>query len=294
MDIGSLLLGYEGTIRLSAFLSVFALMAGWELARPCRALTLRKGRRWLANLGITLLNMAVVRVLFPTAAVGMALIVAERNWGLFHAVSAPAPVAFALSLIALDLLIWFQHVAFHRVPLLARLHRVHHADLDFDVTTGFRFHPVEILLSLLIKSAAIVALGAPAVAVLVFELMLSLGSLFNHGNVSIPEPVDRRLRWIVVTPDMHRVHHSVEAEEINSNFGFFLPWWDRLFGTYRTAPRAGHDGMTIGVRNTRDPGVCANLWAMLALPFTERADDFPCLRSARLRADQSGKAHPNT
>ncbi|MGH6691168.1 MAG: sterol desaturase family protein, partial [Gammaproteobacteria bacterium] len=190
----------------------------------------------------------------------------------------PAPLAFAVSFLALDLVIWVQHVAFHRVPLLARLHRMHHIDLDFDVTTGLRFHPVEILLSLLIKSAAVVALGAPAAAVLAFELALNLGSLFNHGNVQMPGPIDRALRLLVVTPDMHRVHHSIVPEEINSNFGFFLSWWDRLFGTYRAAPQAGHDGMTIGVRNTRDPAVCARLAPMLALPFKERADDFPCAR----------------
>ena len=280
MDISAYLVGHEAAIRFGAFLSVFALMAAWEVAGPRRALAVHKGRRWLTNLGITLLNIAVVRVLFPTAAVGMAVAVGERHWGLFNAVSVPAPLAFVLSLIALDILIWAQHIAFHRVPLLARRHRVHHADLDFDVTTGFRFHPIEIVLSLLIKFAAIVALGAPAAAVLVFELALSLGSLFNHGNVRMPERIDRVLRWLVVTPDMHRVHHSVEPEEINSNYGFFLSWWDRLFGTYRAAPRAGHDAMTIGVRDTRDPGVCAALWPMLMLPFRERADDFPCLRSA--------------
>jgi sterol desaturase/sphingolipid hydroxylase (fatty acid hydroxylase superfamily) len=173
------------------------------------------------------------------------------------------------------------------VPLLARLHRVHHADLDFDVTTGIRFHPIEIVLSLLIKSVGIVALGAPAAAVLVFELLLNLGSMFNHGNVRLPERIDRVLRWLVVTPDMHRVHHSVEPEEINSNFGFFLSWWDRLFGTYRAAPRAGHDAMTIGVRNTRDPGVCAGLLPMLALPFKEPADDFPCVQPAQQRSAHS-------
>ncbi|MBI2290452.1 MAG: sterol desaturase family protein [Betaproteobacteria bacterium] len=279
MDINAVLLSHEAAIRLGVFVAAFALMALWEVAGPRRALALRKGRRWLANLGITLIDMAVVRVLFPAATVGVALAAGERHWGLFNVLAVPAPLAFALSLIALDLLIWFQHIAFHRVPMLARLHRVHHVDLDFDVTTGIRFHPVEIVLSSLIKSAAIVALGAPAAAALVFELLLNLGSLFNHGNVRMPQGVDRALRWLVVTPDMHRVHHSVEPEEINSNFGFFLSWWDRLFGTYRAAPRAGHDAMTIGVRNTRDPGVCADLWAMLALPFRERADDFPCLKS---------------
>lgn len=292
MDVSAILLGHETAIRLGAFATVFALMALWEIGAARRALTVSKSRRWLANLGITLLDAAVVRVLFPTATVGVALAVGDRHWGLFNAVAVPAPLAFALSVIALDLVIWMQHVAFHRVPLLARLHRVHHVDLDFDVTTGFRFHPVEIVLSLLIKFAAVVALGAPAAAVLVFELMLSLGSLFNHGNVRMPGKIDRALRWLVVTPDMHRVHHSIEPEEINSNFGFFLSWWDRLFGTYRAAPRAGHDAMTIGVRNTRDPGACADLWAMLVLPFKEPADDFPCAMSALQRASQPGKGHP--
>jgi sterol desaturase/sphingolipid hydroxylase (fatty acid hydroxylase superfamily) len=279
MDLTAVLVDHETTIRLGAFATMFALMALWEAAGPRRALTVSKSRRWTANLGITLLDAALVRVLFPTATVGVALAVGDRQWGLFHAVAVPAPLAFALSIIALDLVIWMQHVAFHRVPLLARLHRVHHVDLDFDVTTGFRFHPVEIVLSLLIKFAVVVALGAPAAAVLAFELMLSLGSLFNHGNVRMPAGLDRALRWLVVTPDMHRVHHSIEPEEINSNFGFFLSWWDRLFGTYRAAPRAGHGAMTIGVRDTRDLRVCAGLWAMLLLPFRERADDFPCLTS---------------
>jgi sterol desaturase/sphingolipid hydroxylase (fatty acid hydroxylase superfamily) len=208
----------------------------------------------------------------------MALAAAEQGWGLFNALAVPLPLSFAVSFLALDLVIWVQHVAFHRVPLLARLHRMHHIDLDFDVTTGLRFHPVEILASLLVKFAAVIALGAPAAAVLAFELALNLGSLFNHGNVRMPGGLDRVLRLFVVTPDMHRVHHSIVPEEINSNFGFFLSWWDRLFGTYRAAPRAGHDAITIGVRDTRDPSVCARLLPMLALPFRERADDFPCAR----------------
>lgn len=280
MDITAVLVGHEAAIRLGGFAAMFALMALWELAGPRRALTVSKGRRWTANMGITLLDAALVRVLFPTATVGVALAIGDRHWGLFNAVAVPAPLAFALSIVALDLVIWVQHVAFHRVPVLARLHRVHHIDLDFDVTTGFRFHPIEIVISLLIKFAAVLALGAPAAAVLAFELMLSLGSLFNHGNVRMPAQVDRVVRWLVVTPDMHRVHHSIEPEEINCNFGFFLSWWDRLFGTYRAAPRAGHEAMTIGVRDTRDLAVCASLWAMVLLPFRERADDFPCGTSA--------------
>jgi len=283
MDIGPSLLDFEGAIRMAAFGAMLALMAAWEVAAPRRGLSLPKGRRWFANLGITLLNVVMVRALFPTAAVGVALAAGERNWGLFNALTVPAPLAFVLSFIALDFVIWIQHIAFHRVPLLARLHRMHHVDLDFDVTTGLRFHPVEIVLSLLLKFAAVLALGAPAAAVLLFELALNLGSLFNHGNVRMPRAIDRALRWLVVTPDMHRVHHSIVPEEINSNYGFFLSWWDRLFGTYNAAPRAGHDAMTIGVRDTRDPAVCAALWPMLALPFKERADDFPCVRSALQR-----------
>lgn len=278
MDIGSTLFSYEGAIRIAAFAAVFALMAAWEVAAPRRALSLPKGRRWLANLGVTLLNAVLVRALFPAAAVGVALAAGERHWGLFNVLAVPAPLAFLVSFLVLDLVIWIQHVAFHRVPLLARLHRMHHIDLDFDVTTGLRFHPIEILLSLLIKSFAVVALGAPAAAVLAFELALNLGSLFNHGNVRMPGAIDRALRLLVVTPDMHRVHHSIVPEEINSNFGFFLSWWDRLFGTYTAAPRAGHDAITIGVRDTRDPAVCASFWPMLALPFRERADDFSCVR----------------
>ncbi|HEY7742076.1 MAG TPA: sterol desaturase family protein [Burkholderiales bacterium] len=284
MDIGRFLIDSEAAIRFAAFAAVFALMAAWEVLAPRRALTLPKGRRWAANLGVTLLNVALVRVLFPTATVGMALAAESRQWGLFNALPVPAPLAFVASFLVLDLVIWIQHIAFHRTPLLARLHRMHHVDLDFDVTTGLRFHPVEILLSLMVKFAAVMALGAPAAAVLAFELALNLGSLFNHGNVRMPGALDRALRLLVVTPDMHRVHHSIVPEEINSNFGFFLSWWDRLFGTYRAAPRAGHDGITIGVRDTRDPAVCARLAPMLALPFRERADDFPCARPALERS----------
>jgi sterol desaturase/sphingolipid hydroxylase (fatty acid hydroxylase superfamily) len=280
MDIGLSLLEHEAAVRLAAFAGVFALMAAWEVAAPRRALSLPKARRWAANLGVTLLNVGLVRVLFPAATVGVALAAGERQWGLINALAVPAPLAFAVSFLALDVVIWIQHVALHRVPVLARLHRMHHVDLDFDVTTGLRFHPVEIVLSLMIKFAAVLALGAPAAAVLAFELALNLGSLFNHGNVRMPGAVDRVLRLVVVTPDMHRVHHSIVPEEINSNYGFFLSWWDRLFGTYRAEPRAGHDAITIGVRDTRDPAVCARFWPMLALPFRERADDFPCARPA--------------
>ncbi|MBI1942358.1 MAG: sterol desaturase family protein [Betaproteobacteria bacterium] len=242
-------------------------MAAWEIAAPRRALTVSKSARWTANLGIVVLNSVIVRLLFPAAAVGVALYAEAHGWGLFNAYALPAWVAIVASVVALDLAIYLQHVLFHAVPALWRLHRMHHADLDFDVTTGARFHPLEIVLSMLIKLAAIAALGAPAAAVLAFEILLNALSMFNHGNVRIPERVDLLLRRVVVTPDMHRVHHSIERDETDSNFGFNLSLWDRLFGTYRQQPRAGHEAMTIGIPGFRDPGDCASLAGMLAIPF---------------------------
>jgi sterol desaturase/sphingolipid hydroxylase (fatty acid hydroxylase superfamily) len=212
----------------------------------------------------------VVRLVYPAAAVGTALLAEARGWGLFRALEAPTWLAIAASVILLDLAIYLQHVLFHAVPVLWRLHRMHHADLEFDVTTGVRFHPIEILLSIGIKLGVVAALGTPAVAVLVFEVLLNATSMFNHGNVWLPAQIDRELRWIVVTPEMHRVHHSVVPRETNSNFGFNLPWWDRLFGTYRAQPAAGHEGMTIGIAQFRDPSE-VRLDRMLIQPF--RDDD---------------------
>jgi sterol desaturase/sphingolipid hydroxylase (fatty acid hydroxylase superfamily) len=266
-DFGQTLLAHETALRLAAFFGVLALMAAWELAAPRRVLAASKSARWTANLGVVVLDTIIVRLLFPTAAVGLALYAEAHGWGLFNAYPVPAWAALAASVVALDLAIYLQHVLFHAVPALWRLHRMHHADLDFDVTTGARFHPLEIVLSMLIKFAAISALGAPAAAVLVFEILLNATSMFNHGNVRIPGRLDRVLRKLVVTPDMHRVHHSIEREETDSNFGFNLSLWDRLFGTYRAQPRAGHEAMTIGIREFRDPEDCARLGGMLAIPF---------------------------
>jgi sterol desaturase/sphingolipid hydroxylase (fatty acid hydroxylase superfamily) len=197
-----------------------------------------------------------------------------RGWGLFNLMAVPAWVGVVSSVVVLDLAIYLQHVLFHAVPVLWRLHRMHHADLEFDVSTGLRFHPLEILLSMLIKFTVIVALGAPAVAVLIFEVLLNATSMFNHGNVRIPTSLDRTLRWIVVTPDMHRVHHSILSRETNSNFGFNLPWWDRLFGTYWAQPTAGHDGMTIGIEQFREPRELG-LDRMLLQPFRGDAGRYP-------------------
>ena len=187
-------------------------------------------------------------------AVGLALIEEQHGWGLLYQISLPYWATLIVSVILLDLTLYFQHVLFHAVPLLWRFHRMHHADIFFDVTTGVRFHPLEILLSMGIKLIVVAALGPPVIAVLVFEILLNATSMFNHGNIRIPETLDRHLRWIVVTPDMHRVHHSVLVQETNSNFGFNLPWWDRLFMTYRPQPIRGHNRMTIGIEQFRDPG----------------------------------------
>ncbi len=237
----------ETAVRLGFFFGILAIVALWELARPRRRLIHPRWLRWYANLGLTALNTALVWLLVPLLPVALAVIAESRGWGLLNLVELPFWLEVVLAVVVLDLAIYLQHVMFHAVPALWRLHRMHHADLDFDVTTGTRFHPVEILVSVAIKMAAVALLGPPAVAVLVFEVLLNGTSMFNHGNVRLPAWLDRMLRWIVVTPDMHRVHHSDIPAETDSNFGFNLPWWDRLFGTYRAQPRLGHEGMTIGL-----------------------------------------------
>lgn len=272
--MSEILLGNEPVIRLAAFAGILAAMALWELFAPRREQAIGRGRRWPNNLGVVMVDTLLVRLVFPTAAVGMALIAEEHGWGLFQAFAVPDPLAFIASVVLLDLAIYLQHVLFHAVPILWRLHRMHHADLEFDVTTGIRFHPIEILLSMVIKFAVVAALGTPAAAVLVFEVILNATSMFNHGNVQLPERIDRWLRWIVVTPEMHRVHHSIVARETNSNFGFNLPWWDRLFGTYRAQPQAGHLGMTIGISQFRDPAEL-RLDRMLIQPFRGDTRDYP-------------------
>jgi sterol desaturase/sphingolipid hydroxylase (fatty acid hydroxylase superfamily) len=261
------LLSNELAVRLGAFLGVLALMAAWEALAPRRALAVSKARRWASNLGIVFLNSALLRVIFPATAVAVAVLAQERGWGLLNQHEVPFALAAAASVVALDLAIYLQHVMFHAVPALWRLHRMHHADLDFDVTTGARFHPIEILLSMLVKMAVIVVIGPPAVAVMIFEVLLNATAMFNHANVRLPPAADRLLRLLVVTPDMHRVHHSVEEHETNSNFGFNLSLWDRLFRTYKAQPDAGHERMTIGIRGYRAPKLVSDLPGMLVLPF---------------------------
>jgi len=263
----SFLLEHEMVLRLGAFAAAFGAMAAWESLAPRRTLREPRVRRWRTNLGVALCNVLVLRVALPTTAIGMAEVAAAQGWGLFNSLGAGGWLAVALSIIALDLVLYLQHALFHAIPVLMRLHAVHHADPDFDATTGIRFHPFEILLSMLVKYAAIVALGAPALAVLSFELLLSLSSLFSHGNVRLPEAVDGWLRRTLVTPDMHRIHHSVIEAERNSNYGFCLSIWDRLFGTYTRAPQGGQGAMRIGLDAYRDAQVSTTLSGILAIPF---------------------------
>jgi len=271
------LLQHEGAIRLVSFAGILAVMAGWELLAPRRPLHESKAVRWVSNLGLVVVDTLLLRLLFPVLAVGMATLAAQEGWGLLNRTALPAWLAFVLAVVLLDGVIYLQHVMFHAVPALWRLHRMHHTDLDFDTTTGLRFHPIEILLSMGIKLAAVTVLGPPPGAVLVFEVLLNGMALFNHGNLRLPLALDRWLRLLVVTPDMHRVHHSIYPGETNSNFGFNLPWWDRLLGTYRAQPRDGHDGMTIGIEQFRDP---RELWLhrLLVQPFRGSASGYAITR----------------
>lgn len=283
MDLAAYALAHEPQLRLAAFLGVLAAMAGWEALSPRRTLSLPRQARWPANFGIVLLNGLLLRLLFPAAAVGTALLAEARGWGILHHYAVSGWVAVTAGIVLLDLVIYMQHVLFHAVPALWRVHRMHHADLDIDVTTGARFHPFEMVLSMLIKFAVIAALGVPPAGVLLFEILLNASSMFNHANVHLSARLDRVLRIFVVTPDMHRVHHSIERDETDSNFGFNLSLWDRLFGTYRAQPRAGHEAMRIGIPDFRDRAQCAGLPGMLAIPFRRGKRIVPG-RSARIGA----------
>lgn len=256
----------EAAIRLLLFCTVLVVVALWEVVAPRRRLLATRKQRWLTNLSLVAVNTLVVRLLYPLLPVGMAIMAAEREIGLLRVVAFPFWLKVAVSLLLLDLIIYLQHRFFHYQPLLWRLHRVHHSDMEIDVTTGNRFHPLEIIISMLLKSAVVVLLGAPAVAVMVFEVILNAASQFNHGNVNISLRLDSWLRLLLVTPDMHRVHHSVIPRETDSNFGFNIPLWDRLFGSYRAQPQHGHDGITIGLKEFRDPAGLT-LAGLLLQPF---------------------------
>jgi sterol desaturase/sphingolipid hydroxylase (fatty acid hydroxylase superfamily) len=243
---------HEPLIRLCAFVAVLLAMAAWETLAPRRKRTVGRATRWPSNIGVVIVNTALLRLILPAGAVGFAFFCTARGWGFFNAMHAPIWLTILPAVVILDFVIYLQHVMFHAVPILWRVHRMHHADLDFDVTTGIRFHPAEIVISMGIKLAAVALFGTPAAGVLAFEVLLNATSMFNHSNIDIPTGRDAILRMFVVTPDMHRVHHSIVVRETNSNFGFNLPWWDRLLGTYRAQPEAGHDAMTIGIEQFRD------------------------------------------
>ena len=261
------ILANEKYVRMGFFFGMLIIIGLWEVVAPRRALTVSKTVRWINNLGLVFLNSFILRLLFPMAAVGVASLAQQQGWGLFNYFEILFWIAVIASIIIMDFVIYIQHVMVHAIPVLWRLHRVHHADLDYDVTTGARFHTIEIILSMLIKFATILLLGPPVVAVIIFEVILNATAMFNHGNIGLPKTLDKYLRFLLVTPDMHRVHHSVEDDEANSNFGFSLSWWDRLFGTYRDQPRGGHIDMTIGINKFREPKQVAWLPGMLALPF---------------------------
>lgn len=260
------MLDHDAPIRLGFFFGILLFMSLWEIISPRRALTTAKEARWFANLGLVAIDTLALRLLLPLQAAGMALYAAHHGLGILNSVILPQWFKITLGVLGLDFVIYLQHAIFHAMPLCWRFHRVHHTDLDFDVTTGIRFHPVEIFLSMGIKIIAVVLLGASAAAVILFEVLLNATSMFNHGNVRLPDRIEGVLRLFVVTPEMHRVHHSVVIQEHNSNFGFNLPWWDRLFGTYCPQPAAGHKGMTIGLSNFRDPH-SLTFTRLLILPF---------------------------
>ncbi|QPD06240.1 MAG: hypothetical protein Nkreftii_004014 [Candidatus Nitrospira kreftii] len=257
----------QDVIRIGAYMSVLTLMRLWELMQPRRPRTLSTLCRWGGNLTIVALNTVLARLLFAGGAFTVAAAAQERGWGLLHLVEGPVWLEAAIGILALDFIIYWQHRIFHVVPLFWRFHMMHHSDLDLDVTSGVRFHPMEIVLSLAVKVMAIMVVGASPIAVMIFEVVLNATSLFNHGNVLIPQHVERLLRWMVVTPDMHRIHHSMDVREMNSNYGFNVPWWDRVFGTYCPEPALGHLAMRIGLEHL-GPSTCLNIFMMLRFPFS--------------------------
>jgi sterol desaturase/sphingolipid hydroxylase (fatty acid hydroxylase superfamily) len=260
----------EPTVRLIAFAVIFVSMALYELLSPrlerAELAGALKARRWFTNVSILVISSLLLRVIFPLAAVGTALWAQERGYGLFHLFEMPAWIAGIIAFVVLDFAVWLEHVASHKFHILWRIHRMHHSDPGFDLTTALRFHPLEIVLSMFWKALVIVALGPPAVAVLIFEIVLNGTAMFNHSNARIPPGIDRWLRLVLVTPDMHRVHHSSDRRETDTNYGFNFPFWDRIFNTYWAQPRLGHKGMEIGLKDYRDGSPVRLVWSLI-LPF---------------------------
>ena len=256
----------ETVIRMSVFATIFVLMAILEALFSRKTRTQTRLRRWTTNWVLVVGNSAIMNVVLPVLAVEMAVIAAQNGWGLFNLIDAPVWLEIVLAILALDCLVYAQHVATHKIPILWRLHKVHHADRDIDVTTGARFHPVEIILSMLFKLACVIALGPAVAAVILFEVILNAAAMFNHSNVRLPLSVDRIVRTFLITPDVHRVHHSIHQKETDSNYGFFLSIWDQLFGTYTAQPQDGHDDMIIGLSEYQSDKPGHLLWS-LTVPF---------------------------
>jgi len=257
---------YEATVRIASFIIILALLMIWESIFQRKERVDSRRRRAARNLSLVLANNLIVRLALPVIPATFAVFAGQQGWGLLNYFEVPAAIQWLATIVVFDFIIYIQHVLFHAIPVLWRLHMIHHADLDIDATTGLRFHPLEILISLLIKLGAVAAFGFPAGAVILFEIILNATSMFNHSNIFIPFSADRWIRRLIVTPDMHRVHHSVIIRELNSNFGFNLSWWDRLCGTYKAQPTAGHAGMTIGLAPYRKP---LSFWRILSMPFTD-------------------------
>lgn len=259
-------------ISLSVFLFMFIVMATWEVFLPKRFLRAKKSVRWLNNIFLTVINTFILRFAFPLTLLGWTQFAQEQNWGILNYLQWPFFLEVGIAFVVFDFAIYLQHVLVHFVPLLWRLHQVHHADLDLDVTSGARFHTIEMILSMLVKFSLVVLLGPSLLAVLIFEVVLNAAAMFNHSNVNIPMKLDKFLRWAIVTPDMHRVHHSKIISEANTNFGFNLPWWDRLFGTYLSEPKLGQENMNIGLSYVKNEKEASQLWSMLKMPFTNSTE----------------------
>ncbi len=279
------LIEHEVISRTAFFTGAFFMVALWETVAPRRVLTLSRAMRWRNNLGLVFLNTVILRLMFPAAAIGMSAFAVEQGWGVLNYYSLPFGLSVILAVVVMDFIIYLQHVMVHAVPALWRFHRVHHADLDYDLTTGLRFHSIEIILSMLVKFAVIIVLGPPMVAVVIFEVILNAMAMFNHGNIGVPTRLDRCVRLLLVTPDMHRVHHSVEDNEANSNFGFNLSIWDRLLGTYIAQPREGHIQMKIGIHKYRNPKQVNRLVGMLSLPFVGQISGYAINRREWSKTD---------
>ena len=271
MNIDSVSIYHEPYIRLAFFATIFALVAVVELFAPRRTLVASQQKRWINNILLSLTDTIILRLVFPIFPVGVAIICSGKGWGIFNFIPMPLWLAIISGVVLLDMVIYFQHRMFHLVPIIWRLHKVHHIDQDIDVTTGLRFHPLEMILSMIIKIIAVIIIGAPAVSVVIFEILLNGTTMFNHGNLYIPAFIDRIIRLLIVTPDMHRVHHSVIMKETNSNFSFNFSFWDRIFGTYLAQPENGHLQMKIGLTGYQESKYL-QLWPMLIIPFASRKE----------------------